>query len=276
MTWFAPRSCRGPLKRPLESLKALVIPFVSEMRRPLNLDKQNAPKNTLKELQDHIRNFQRAKGSTARIDYSGVTDPKIWDEGKEKPSVEKFKTRVLPELVKVLWKSRGRAFEGKPFQLKETTSGRKVRVDGKKVFRIAIVSHGRYIREATGLETFLEEMKTARKLDSFLSAKVCQPFPRLEGCCTTKDPAIEAVARGKSYSNPNTSIWRAVLIGSNCKNRFKLCGERLEKIYTPAISKEHGGLTPDDISNCPEAVRDTITPVPNYKAGYVEGMPFSG
>jgi len=246
-----------------------VIPWVSERRRGIALgsDKQNEPKASMGALQEHILNFQKEKRTKVPINYEFVNNTlldvgtyrgvdNVWADGMAGPSVDKFQRLVLPRLVDFINRAGGpRA----TFRLK--LPGGEAISEEVPCYRIAIVSHGRFIREVTGLKTFMSDLKKAGKLEDVMRAQACVVGPGrdIAGCCTQEDPAIVAVQEGGSYKNPNTSIWRQFLKMRDCGERMRVDGHRLTKIYTPVGSMElGGGLTPADVANCPKEVRDLV------------------
>jgi len=290
--------CASVLQRAIETAIGIfqgsgkpiyVIPYVSEKRRVLGIDKQNAPADSLEQLKKSVAEFQEKVGTNVHINYSGVDDPKVWEDGKAGPNIGHFRKHVLNHIVNLIDNQRKAMIHGlfdsdskdsdsdskdselfndipepmtmKPFRLHSDKTGTTVEIPGNRVYRIAIVSHGRFIREdATNLEVYLEQMKKRGKLADFYHSRVCQSVPALTHCCDEEaDPAIAAFAEKGSYSNPNTSIWRQYL-RVNCDSNLKIIGHRLEKIYTPVGSLEKSGLKAEHISNCSDDVKHLLDP----------------
>jgi len=185
------------------SIKTIhVLPHVGERRHVTGMDVQNTPQESKDKLEAHMEAWKKVhKVHNLTLDYSFLNATAL----TKKPSADSFYSQTLPHIIRSLSKG--------------TTP--------KKTIRIAIVSHGGFMRENLRLRTVLalETGLNTRGVCGHTKTKKTKPST----CCSSyKDPAWEDA---ESYSVPNTAAWREELNMSEKEKRI----DRLEvrPWYTP-------------------------------------------
>lgn len=208
-----------------------ILPHVGERRQMFGLDKQNEPQRNLYALKTKMKAWKAShKVKGVKLDYSYL------DHISLGPSAKLFYNDVLPEIVRRLGK--------------------------KKEIKIAIVSHGAFIRTNLALRKVLaRDPSIGRPLtcrDGLLKGTCCDEDDG-DAKTTFRDPAV---SHPPTYSVPNTAAWREVLKVALEKRRVDRL--KVESWYAPNPrfrlfrTRRSDPLYGEDLDGCSAMVKRAV------------------
>jgi broad specificity phosphatase PhoE len=211
-----------------------VLPHISENRHFLELDRQNAPQAHIELLKHKMKAWETSHKVSCNLDYSFLTHM------TQGPSTEAFYQSVLPPILRGLIKKN----------------------PAKKTIRLALVSHGAFIRTNLDLRQLLslEGPKIGKPI-------FCRGRPKAP-CCQEDDGedattfVDPAVADPETYSVPNTAAWRETLVFTPSHRRLDRV--RVHSFYAPNPrfrvfrTGRSDPLYRKDLEGCPSFVMDSV------------------
>jgi len=200
-----------------------VLPYISEKRRIFNIDKQNEPQSKDVARAQATAFLKWANSFYPEKDVANLiwVEEPSWPQSYGVPNPDYFYNRVLTTLI-------SKFIERNPEQ---------------RTVRVAIVSHGRFIRETLKLRKCMEDLNWVRRNKK---PRYCTSL-----CCYVPEFTPK-------YSNANTSCWRETR-EFHCKTRG-ICDysrrTRIDFVYSPEPKGvfDHD-LNWRDVVNCPPSVQ---------------------
>lgn len=220
-----------------------VLPYISEKRRPFGVDRQNAPQEESVAITQVEKFLDTVKVNfNVRTQLKWETDSK-WPKDYDEPNSDYFYNYVLPKLVHDIFVVKHRF--------------RKAGDTDKVNVRLAIVSHGRFIRETLEIRKCFKDLVCKSQNEPLLHAQNVTTSPKCEF-----NPLPDS-----NYVNANTSCWRetrefdCILGGCSILKRT-----RIDLVYSPNPEEEpfNDTITKKDVENCDASVQslaeDSMSP----------------